>query len=475
MRHYAVFALLLLLPALSWAQQQLPASVLDTLRENKLSPEGLSVYVQDTNAPQPLLAFNADIARNPASTIKALTTFAGLSLLGPNYTWQTTVYALGKRQGETLQGDLLIKGYGDPFFAVDDVWKFSHAIRARGLRQIVGDLLIDDSYFAPLSIDPGAFDDKPYQPYNAPPNALLVNFQAIEFLFRPNGEQVAITATPAATTLRIINQLQLSRGKCNSQHINMTVNPPASQISSGINLSTVTFSGRYPTSCGESTMYRAVVPARSLAAGTFQALWQEQGGTISGALRAGVVPTDARPFYSQPSRPLAELVRGMNKYSNNVMTRQLFLTLGAEHSGPPATLTKSRNAIIEWLAEQGLQMPELVLDNGAGLSRHTRISARSMGQLLLLAQRSDYAPEFLASLPLAGIDGTMRRRFRKEDLLGQARFKTGTLNNVRAIAGYLQNRAGRTFVVVMLHNQAGVQHGTGSRVQDALLRWLYEQ
>ena len=330
-------------------------------------------------------------------------------------------------------------------------------------------LVIDNSWFAREELDPGAFDGQEYRVYNVLPDALLVNFQSIEFLFRPDGKQVAVSANPAPTTLRIVNNLKLSRGKCRSQRIAMTVDTPVN------GLSTVTFKGNYPVSCGESSMYRAVVPARPMAAGTFLNLWQNQGGTLSGAIRATAVPADARPLYTQPSRPLAELIRGMNKYSNNVMTRQLFLTLGAERFGPPATLAKSRNTITEWLAEQGLQMPELVLDNGAGLSRQTRISARNLGRLLIFASHSEYGPEFLASLPLAGIDGTMRRRFRKEDLLGQARFKTGTLNGVRAIAGYLRSRSDRTFAVVMLHNQTGVQNGTGSRVQDALLRWLYEQ
>jgi len=445
--------------------QELPAVVIDVLRQQRLQASGLSLYVQAIDAPTALLAFNADTPRNPASTIKTLTTLAGLSLLGPNYTWKTEAYALGQRRGDVLQGDLLLKGYGDPFFAVDDVWKFSRALRDRGLRQIQGQLLLDDTYFAPLNIDPAAFDKRPHQPYNALPNALLVNFQAIEFLFRPDNAKVAIAASPAPATLRIINELRLSKGKCSSQRIAMSAKP---------SLGTVKFSGRYPARCGESSMYRVVLPARELAAGTFQTLWREQGGTLSDDFRIAPLPATAQLIYSQPSRPLAELVRGMNKYSNNVMTRQLFLTLGATRYGPPATLAKSRNAIIEWLAAEGLQMSELVLDNGAGLSRQTRISARHLAQLLLLGVHSDYGPEFLASLPLAGIDGTMRRRFRKEDLLGQARFKTGTLNNVRAIAGYLQSRSGRTYVVAVLHNDTGVQYGSGSRVQDALLRWLFE-
>ena len=448
--------------------QALPTPVADALRQHKLTPDGLSVYVQNATNDQPLLAFNADIPRNPASTIKTLATFAGLDMLGLDFTWNTEVYVLGRQRGDVLEGDLLLKGYGDPFFTVDDLWKLSRAVRDRGLRQINGNLLIDDSYFAPIMSDPGAFDGKPYEPYNALPNALLINFQAIEFLFRPSRTQVMIAPTPAPTTLRLVNKLQLTRGQCKTRRIAMTVTP-------GEHSTEVIFRGRYPASCGESSLYRAVMPARQLAAGSYHELWLEQGGVLQGQYQAAISPNGVQPLYVQASRPLAELIRGMNKYSNNVMTRQLFLTLGAQRFGPPATLDKSRQAIIEWLLQNGLQFPELVLDNGAGLSRDTRISARHLGQLLLWAFRSDYAPEFLASLPLAGIDGTMRRRFRKEDLVGKARFKTGTLKNVRAIAGYLQHPTGRTYAVVMLHNAKNVQYGVGSRVQDALLRWLYAQ
>ena len=460
---------LLYLFAISFTSAQvLPATVEDALRRHNMPATGLSVYVQDISAAEASLSFNADVPRNPASTIKTLTTFAGLDMLGPDFTWHTEVYALGRQRGDILEGDLLIKGHGDPFFTIDDLWKLSRAVRDRGLRAINGDLLIDDSYFAPINNDPGAFDGKPYEPYNALPNALLLNFQAIEFLFRPTLTQVAIAATPAPTTLRLVNELQLTRGQCKTQRIAMTVVP-------GEQSTEVTFRGRYPASCGESNMYRAVMPARQLIAGAFQELWLEQGGQLQSQFPTAIAPSDAKPLYSQASRPLAELIRGMNKFSNNVMTRQLFLTLGAQRYGPPATLTKSRQAIMEWLLQNNLNFPELVLDNGAGLSRGTRISARHLGQLLLQAIRSDYGPEFLASLPLVGIDGTMRRRLRKEDIVGKARFKTGTLNDVRAIAGYLQSQSGRSYAVVMLHNQANVQYRAGSQIQDALLRWLFAQ
>lgn len=461
--------LLLALPVAGQSEQGLPAQLTQTLKKYKLSGTGLSIYVQDLASTQPIIAYNADIPRNPASAIKTLTTAAGLSLLGPNYTWSTKVYALGKQQGDVLNGDLLIQGQGDPFFSVDDAWRLVRSVRTRGIRQIKGRLLLDDSYFAPINSDPGTFDGKPYHPYNALPSALLLNFNAIELLFRPEQGRVSIISTPAPTTLRLRNQLKLTRGACRKQHISMTTSAADSHTE-------LLVQGRYPANCGISTLYRAVMPARQMFAGTFIDLWQQQGGSIKADFHAAVLPASApQALYVHPSRPLAELLRGMNKYSNNVMTRQLFLTLGAERFGAPATLIKSRNTINQWLQDNGLYFPELQLDNGAGLSRTSRITARHLAQVLILAKKSDYSPELLASMPIVGIDGTMRRRLRQEPLVGKGRFKTGTLNDVRALAGYITDQQGRNYVVVALHNAKGVQNGSGSRIQDALLRWLYSQ
>ena len=173
--------------------------------------------------------------------------------------------------------------------------------------------------------------------------------------------------------------------------------------------------------------------------------------------------------------PLSQLMHYMNKYSNNVMTRNLLLTLGAERYGAPGTLGKGRRAIQEWLAGHGMKASDLFLDNGSGLSRRGRVSARTLGRMLLLAHESDFMPEFVASLPLAALDGTLRRRFRETDLGGKLHMKTGLLNDVRSIAGYMRNRKGQTLVVVMLHNHPGVEQFIGTKVQDALLEWLFEQ
>ncbi|MGH8594945.1 MAG: D-alanyl-D-alanine carboxypeptidase/D-alanyl-D-alanine-endopeptidase, partial [Gammaproteobacteria bacterium] len=206
----------------------------------------------------------------------------------------------------------------------------------------------------------------------------------------------------------------------------------------------------------------------------FKRLWLDLGGALDGRLRVASIPSQARRIYAIESYPLAELIRGINKYSNNVMTGQLLLTLGAERLGVPGSKEKGIAAIKEWLHSEGWEFPHLVLDEGAGLSRKTRIDAKSLGRLLLRAYGSPYMPEFLSSLPIAGIDGSLRNRLSKEPITGRAHLKTGQIDGVASIAGYLKTRRGRTLVAVCLINHPGSHLGGGKQVHDALLRWLHE-
>ncbi len=175
------------------------------------------------------------------------------------------------------------------------------------------------------------------------------------------------------------------------------------------------------------------------------------------------------------SLPLADIITRINKNSNNVMARQLLYTLSAELLGPPGTEAGGRQVIQNWLRDTGIDLPQLLLDNGAGLSRDARVSAAEFGDILEYAWRQPYMPEYLASMALSGLDGTLRRKFDTDALTGRAHLKTGSLDDVAAIAGYLQANSGRRFAVVMLLNHEGVHRGPGQEAQHALLRWLLDQ
>ena len=460
------------LPALAVPMTSLPTSVNRILVQHKLPEASFSAFIQRVDAEEPLLTFNARVPRNPASVIKLLTTFAALETLGPTYQWRTEAYADGKMEGGILSGDLLLKGYGDPYLVTERLWLLQRDLRSRGLKVIDGDLVIDNSWFAREELDPGAFDGQPYRAYNVLPDALLVNFQSVNYTFRPDSARgrVEILADPVLANVEIRNNMRLFSGGCNSSKSGISM-----VVGSAPSRPRVTFSGSLASRCSEYQLLRSVLDGPSFAYGAFRSLWEEQGGRLTGGLRQGQVPGGKEPLLTFRSPPLAELIRPVNKFSNNVMTRQIFLTMGAEKFGPPGTLDKGRQAMQFALAGRGLSFPELEAGNGAGLARETRISAANLGRLLLVAHASPLQPEFQASFSLAGRDGTTRRRFLKDPAAGDMHLKTGSLNAVTAIAGYVHSESGANYVVVVFVNHPKATWGGGQAAQNALLRWAYQR
>jgi D-alanyl-D-alanine carboxypeptidase/D-alanyl-D-alanine-endopeptidase (penicillin-binding protein 4) len=450
----------------------LPTPVLETLDKWGISATGLSIFIQEVSASKPLLRIADQAPRNPASTIKLLTTFIAMETLGPAFTWATEAYVSGPIRQGRLDGDLILKGHGDPFLVTEYLWKLLYGLRIRGLRHITGDLIVDNSYFRLQKSDIETLDGQSYRTYNAVPDALLVNFQTVHFNFIPAIEenQVMIVPSPSPANLKIKNRLRLTRGPCQGRKYQLGM-----RHSSRGSEEVVIFTGDYPLSCGPHVLNRVVLKPTEMLFGIFKSLWNDMGGRFDGHLRAGLRPEGVNLVYAIESRPLAELIRGMNKFSNNVMTRQLLFTLGAQLYGPPGTESKGIKTMIDWLNHRDLRFPELIIDNGAGLSRVTRISAQNLGRFLLAAYSSPYMPEFVSSLPLTAMEGTVRDRFKNEPLAGRLHVKTGTLKDVSALAGFLLSRSGRTFTVVVLQNRPGLKRRAGKEVQDALLRWLFEQ
>jgi len=448
------------------ADSVLPPDVSRMLKRYGLSEKGLSVFVQEIGQPAPLLTVRADVPRNPASTMKLLTTLAALETLGPAYTWKTQAFATAPVRDGVLEGDLYIKGYGDPYLVIEHFWRFLRALRKGGLEEIRGDLVIDQSFFAPQPGHTAVFDDMPVNPYTVKPRALLVNFQTVGFRFQPDrvARQLHIVADPQPANLAIDNRVKLVRGPCRG------VRGLGMQVSRKPEFQKIVFSGRYSPDCGSDEMYRVVADSDQYIHGVFKTVWTEMGGRFAGQVREGAVPESAFLLHDALSPPLADIVRIINKNSNNVMARQLLLTLGAEKYGAPATVDKGIAVIREWLAQKGLDFPELVIENGSGLSREERISARHLGELLLKSYESPYMPEFLASLPILATDGTQRLRYGGA-LAGRAHLKTGSLNNVRAQAGVVLTDSGKRAVVVILHNDSRAD-SAGEAAQSAVLAWV---
>ena len=481
----------------------LPPSVLKALKQAHIPISSVGIEVREVNARKPLISINAKQAMNPASTMKLLTTYAGLEMLGPTHTWKTEAYLNGKLELGVLQGDLILKGYGNPKLSLEQFWLWLRELRDRGLRDIRGNLVLDRSVFEIQPHDSSAFDNEPTRPYNMGPDALLLNFNAVRLRFIPDGEKINVISEPALAGITRDNRIAAATNSVNCERWD-------EHITTQLNEGAMLLQGTFPVQCGECEDYICPLPHPQYMYAVFRTLWQEMGGTLEGELREGVLPENATLFATHQSAPLSELIRDINKFSNNVMARQLFLSLSASSSpnhspkefvqleratqanddtpcveplpcqlvaestpasAPlPANIARSEQAMRNWLAKKGFNFPELVLENGAGLSRRERISPRHLALLLQSAKRGPLAAEFEASLPILGVDGTLKKRLTDKSSTGYGHLKTGSLEGVNAVAGYVQSRSGKQWIVVFLINHPKAYGG--QQAQDALIEWV---
>lgn len=436
----------------------LPPAVQQALKAAGIPPQAVAVVVRRVDGKSAAVRHRGDAAMNPASLMKLVVTTAGLELLGPAYSWRTEALADSAPDSHgVLAGDVYLRGSGDPKLTYDRLWLLLRELRGRGVREIRGDLVLDRSAFAPIDHDPAAFDGKLLRPYNVGPDALLFNFATLHLTLVPEQQTVRVLAEPLPAGFEIVSKLQLGEnGACGDWRERLDARLTTTQL---------TLAGTFPRSCGEKRWHLAGLANGPLLHGVFTRLWRELGGRFAGQLKEGMAPAGALPLAASESPPLGELVRDINKYSNNVMARQLFLKLG---SGETALADKN---IRQWLANKGLDFPELVLDNGSGLSRRERISADHLAQLLAAAWASPVMPELMASLPIVALDGTAKKRYNGVRYAGQAHLKTGSLDGVRGIAGYLLDKGNRRHIVVFI-----VNHPNAAQAQpafDALLDGLW--
>ena len=449
---------------LALSARELPRTVLDALAAAGVPDSAVAVKVEPADGGPALLSHLEHAALNPASVMKLVTSYAALDLLGPAFTFRTDALLAGELHDGVLAGDLVLRGGGDPKLTTERVWRMVHRLRARGLREIRGDVVIDRRYFAPLPAQPRAFDAEPRRAYNVAPDALLVNFGAVDFTFVPSGETVRVLAEPDLPNVQVTSRIRAVAGPCGAWRHALHYDIETSGL-----LATVAFSGEYPGECGERAWPLAVLDDARFTESVFRWLWSEAGGKLAGKVREGPTPAGARLFDREESEPLASLIRDMNKFSNNVMARHLFLAISAERTAGNGSAAESARIVREWLANKGIDAPELVLENGSGLSREERVSAATLAALLKSAWASGAMPELAASLPIFAVDGTLENR-PATDSAGRAHLKGGTLTGVQSLAGYVLDRTGRRWIVVMLVNHRNANAAQGAF--DALVEWV---
>ncbi len=455
---------LLLAGSAGLAAARLPPEIYAALERAKVPPEALVVVVQEAGSNRTRLAWRADTPVNPASLTKLLTTYAALDLLGPAWAWNTPVWLQGTVTDGVLEGNLVIKGTGDPKLVPERLWLMLRRVQQLGVQEIRGDIVLDRSAFIVPEQNPGDFDGEPLRPYNVRADALLLAYRSVLLSFTPDAARgVALVGLdPPLAGVRADTTVPLVTGPCNDWRGDLKADfsdPTRLRLAGG-----------FPTSCGEKMWPLAYADPRSYNDRLLAGLWREMGGKLGGSVRDGAAP-NTPPTFTSVSPALSEVIREINKFSNNVMAQQLFLSLGLARGGA-GTPEASREVLRRWLAERiGRQQAEgVVIDNGSGLSRETRLSAQQLARLLQSAWGSAVMPELMASLPVSGMDGTL---VRSKAPAGRAHLKTGSLRDVAGVAGYVLAQGGRRYVVVAIVNHPNAN--AARPAIDSLVQWVVNE
>jgi serine-type D-Ala-D-Ala carboxypeptidase/endopeptidase (penicillin-binding protein 4) len=450
------------------------------LAEAHISSTATGIAIAPADGGKTIASLNADLALNPASVMKLYTTYAALELLGPAYAWKTHILSNGRLHQGVLTGDVWVKGSGDPSLKTQDVWRLLRELRLAGVQHIAGNWVLDRSVFADDPHSPYSFDGDGERPYNVQPDGLLMSFNATRLLFKPitsnKGEAAwQFIADPLPLGWQQSGHVSATSGDCNDwrsrlSHTITAHSDDANNANKNNNGGLIKVSGSIPTSCGQQELYRAIVPAQSYSAGLIATLWQELGGTYAGSFTSGITPKEARVLAQVESDPLSTIIRDINKRSNNVMARMLYLNLGyaGQTQTQPANKASSEKRLRDWLVHAKLDSSTLVFDNGSGLSRHERSSAAHLVQLLQYAYTHPMMPEFMSSLAVASQDGTVVKRM--SGVAGAAHLKTGTLKDSAALAGYVLGASGRRYVLAGIINHGDTTAARG--VLDKLVVWL---
>lgn len=445
-------------------EEGLPTDVQEALAQAGIPLGAVSVVVQDLAAAVPVVRWNGAESRRPASLMKLVTTYSALAGLGPAYTWETRVRGSYPEKG-VMAGDLYVEGSGDPALSLERWQTLLRDLRILGVQRIRGNLVLDTSAFAPPLQEAGAFDHQAYRTYNTMPEALQVGFKAVTLRIEVANGQVRALPDFDFPELRVENRLRVSDEPCPANwkgRLERTVEDDGEHAR-------IRLRGSFPASCGVKTLSFSVFSNERFILYAFRKIWKELGGTFTGTVVSGQAPEGSPVLAVTRSPSLADVLRDINKYSNNLMARTLFLDLGRTGEGP-ATPEKAAAQVRRLLQARGLDFQELVLENGAGLSRRESITADHLNALLRAAHQDPFQPEFESSLPLAGLDGTLATRLQEPVVQGRFHLKTGSLDEVSGIAGYGRTPSGKEVTVVFLVNHS--QADAARSAQDALLRWI---
>ncbi len=443
----------------------MPHAIIEEIRKSGISKKDVSIYIKEAgNGGKVVASLNADKTRTPASVIKVLTTYAAILKLGFDYRWPTKFYTRGNIQKGVLKGDLLVKGFGDPTLNDSDLDKIVASIKAKGLRKITGNIVIDRSYFKVGTKNNSGFDKNIYSAYNAMPDAMMFNERISTVCVTPNKKSVYKKS--ADGSYNVVNQLKYVNKPCKGRY-----SWPGVRITHSQSIPTVTLKGSISQRCGKRNICNVITkPYKSF----YYALKEKllaKGIKVSGTLRLQKIPKNAKNLFTYYSDSLEKIVSKTAKKSNNLYARHLLLLLGAKVYGAPSTLQKGRDAVGKILRSKGaLGYGTLMVDNGSGLSRIAKMTAKNLADMYDNAY-DRYGSRWMKTLSIAGVDGTIKRRFRHTVVKNRAWMKTGTVRRVKNIGGYVKNKAGKLYTVVILVNSTRARYH-GAKLQNEIMKWL---
>ena len=470
------------------AHAQLPDSVSVLLRSANIPEDAIGAIVLRGNTV--VMSHGAERSMQPASTMKVVTTAVGLEQLGPAFRGRTELRTSADVINGVLKGDLILRGGADTDFNADVLAHMLQTLRNQGIHTIKGDLILDRQLFQPARPDIGAppFDESAEFRYNVIPDALLLNTNMLDIELSSTTQQLKLLMLPELDNVTISSDMQLVKGNCARWEDGWR---PPEYVRGPNGRLQVILHGTFPQNCKKATSIN-VLDRNDYADKLFRTTWKRLGGTISGSVReaaaTGLPPTaepvGTRMLADHVARALPEVLRDINKNSDNTLARTLFLSIGSLQSDgwlgsrpvamtmPEDTATRSRQVIQEWMQRHGIDTSGMLIDNGSGLSRTGRIAPLQLAGVLQAMQQSVWAPEFQSSLPIVALDGTMRKRLLGSPAASRARIKTGTLKNVVAIAGYVPDANNQLCVVVAMINSDLVGNGNGRAAVDALIEWV---
>jgi serine-type D-Ala-D-Ala carboxypeptidase/endopeptidase (penicillin-binding protein 4) len=456
-----------------------PQSIATALKAADLPESALAVVVKRLDTQHIVWQANAERASAPASTMKLPTTLAALELFGPTSRPSVQILSAAPRSGDVLAGDITLRGLGFADFDFADLTALLSKLSAQGITKISGDVVVDRDLFSPARMDVGVtpFDESPEFRYNVIPDAMMVNANLLQFNISADERAVTVSMTPQLPNVTVDSQMTLDQFDCGDWDDRWQMPlVDTSQYDAKAKTGNVriTLRGVFPKHCTTSTAVNLLDRDLHLAQ-AFKLIWEQRlGGTWTGTVRSGPGPRgEQKKLAEQFSRPMGELVRVTNKPSDNALARTMYLQMGVGHTkGGEPTLVAAERRMRAWMRGIGMDDSLIVLENGSGLSRTERIPAAQLATMLEYAYKSPWSHEFIASLPLAGLDGTLRNRLADSPAKGRARMKTGTLRDVVAVAGYVPDQKGNMYVVVGIVNHPRASHRVARPVVDALIDWV---